>query len=123
MEAPLNPMKTPQSSPSDCPIYRTIEKLSKKWTLLILRSFMEKKTLRFSQILEELPEINTHILSKRLSELEKDGLIVRKVAHTKPIIISYDISSKGQALEAVFDHFAAWAKTGGKDVPVKHRVA
>jgi len=114
-------MKHSGISTSACPIYSIIEKLSKRWTLLILRVFMERRKLRFSEILEALPQINTHILSKRLSELEKEGLIIRTVTHTKPIVISYDLSAKGSALEAVFDHFAAWAKTGGKDVTVKHR--
>jgi len=106
-------MKTPKSPLLSCPIYCVIEKLSKKWSLLILGTFMKGKKLRFSEIIELLPKLNSRILSQRLSELEQEGLIVRTVSQMKPIMISYEITRKGMALQEVFEHYADWAKTWG----------
>jgi DNA-binding HxlR family transcriptional regulator len=107
-------MATLSSTSAACPIYRIIEKLSKKWSLLILRSFTEQKRLRFTDILETLPQINSRILSERLSEMEDEGLLVRTVENTKPIVISYEITKKGMDLRRVFDSFVVWAKKWGK---------
>jgi len=106
-------MKPPKSPRLSCPIYCIIEKLSKKWSLLILGSFMKGRKLRFSEIIDSLPKLNSRILSRRLSELEQEGLIVRTVTQTKPIMISYEITKKGMALQDVFEHYADWVKTWG----------
>lgn len=63
--------------------------------------------------MEALPELNTRILSERLTEFEKEGLITRSVKHTKPITISYEITKKGMALQSVFDSFVVWCKKWG----------
>ena len=99
-----------QSTSCACPTYRIIERLSKKWSLLIIRSLTERKRMRFSEIAEFLPEINSRILSERLSELEEEGLIRRTVEGSKPITISYEITEKGMDLRRVFVAFISWAK-------------
>lgn len=106
-------MKSLKSPGLSCPIYCIIEKLSKKWSLLILGTFMKGKRLRFSEIIESLPKLNSRILSRRLGELEQEGLIVRTVSQTKPTMISYEITKKGMALQEVFEYYADWAKTWG----------
>ncbi len=107
-------MKPPRKSPAASPTERIIEKLSKRWTLLILHTFTEKRTLRFSSLLEALPKINSRILSQRLSELEKEALISRTVSGKKPITIVYTITEKGMDLRRVFDGFAIWGKKWDK---------
>ena len=74
---------------------------------------MKEKKLRFKEIIDALPKLNTRILSQRLTEMEQEGLIVRSVTQTKPITISYEISRKGLALQEVFEHYADWVKTWG----------
>lgn len=99
-----------------CPIYKIIETLSKKWALLILRTIGEKKKIRFSEIKQALPEINSRILSERLSHLEEEEIIKRVVLDTKPISISYEITEKGADLKQIFDCFVKWAdKWGAKN--------
>ena len=93
-----------------CPLYRAIEKLSRKWSMHILRSFTEQKSLRFSEIMQSLPEINSRILSERLSELEEEELIERNVEKTKPITVTYKITEKGMELKKVFGCMMQWAK-------------
>lgn len=97
------------STSACCPIYRIIEKMSRKWTMLILRSFTVKKRLRFTELLDSLPEINSRILSERLSEMEEEGLITRTVEDGKPVVISYEITPKGMDLRKLFHTFVEWS--------------
>lgn len=93
-----------------CPINRLIEKVCKKWTMLILRTLTERKRLRFGELLEALPDINSRILSERLGELEAEGLISRTVEQAKPITVTYEVTEKGLDLRRVFGCFSQWAK-------------
>ena len=61
-----------------CPIDTTFRLVGKKFTILIIREMMRDKT-RFNQFLDSIEGINPKILSARLKEMEKSGLIRRKV--------------------------------------------
>ena len=71
---------------------------------------------RFNQFLE-IEEINPKILSARLKEMEKDGLIKRKIFHERPIRIEYTLTEKGGALQPILNQMAAFSiKYCAKDV-------
>ena len=72
---------------------------------------------RFSQFLESVEGINPKTLSVRLREMEKSGLIKRKVYPNTPIRIEYSITEKGEALKPILDQMAAFSmKYCAKDV-------
>ncbi len=102
------PKKKPSSC--DCPIYGIIDFCSKKWAMHILRCVADENSMRFCEIKEALPEINSRILSERLTELEEEGLIKRKVTDGKPICIEYSITEKGSDLQSVFKGFCKWGQ-------------
>ena len=60
-----------------CPVAKALEVLGERWAMLVVRELMCGST-RFSQLQRGLPKISPSMLSKRLSELEAAGLIVRK---------------------------------------------
>ena len=64
-----------------CPIDTTFRLVGKKFTILIIREMMRDKT-RSNQFLDSIEGINPKILSARLKEMEKSGLIRRKVYST-----------------------------------------
>jgi DNA-binding HxlR family transcriptional regulator len=71
-----------------CPINNTFKIIGKKFTILILRNMINGKQSRFNQLLNSIEESNPKTLSARLREMEKDGLIKRKVyPHEKPVRI------------------------------------
>jgi DNA-binding HxlR family transcriptional regulator len=59
-----------------CPIDTTFRLVGKKFTILMIREMMRDKT-RFNQFLDSIEGINPKILSARLKEMEKSGLIRR----------------------------------------------
>ena len=79
----------------------------------ILRTIADAKKLRFSEIKDALPEINSRILSERLSELEEEKLIKRNITKGKPIVIEYEITEKGADLRSVFRCCCNWGKKWG----------
>jgi len=91
--------------------------MGKKFTVLILRNMIFLKQTRFNKLLESIEEINAKTLSARLKEMQKDGLIERKIYHESPIRIEYQITDKGMALAPILDQMAAFSmKHCAKDI-------
>jgi DNA-binding HxlR family transcriptional regulator len=91
--------------------------MGKKFTVLILRNMMYLNQTRFNKLLDSIEEINAKILSTRLKEMEKDGLIERKIYHESPVRIEYYMTEKGIALAPVLEQMAAFSmKYCAKDI-------
>lgn len=91
-----------------CPLDNTIKLIGKKFTLLILRNMMSNQT-RFNQFIETIEGMNPKTLSTRLKEMEKNGLISRKIYHETPIRIEYFLTEKGSALKSILDQMATFS--------------
>ena len=59
-----------------CPVVRAIEVLGDRWTLLIVRDMIVGAT-RFNELSRGLPGLSRALLSRRLRQLQKDGLVER----------------------------------------------
>jgi DNA-binding HxlR family transcriptional regulator len=91
-----------------CPLDNTSKLIGKKFTLLILRNMMSNQT-RFNQFIETIEGMNPKTLSTRLKEMEKNGLISRKIYHETPIRIEYFLTDKGSALKSILDQMATFS--------------
>jgi DNA-binding HxlR family transcriptional regulator len=91
-----------------CPVEAAIDVVGGKWKPLILWS-LRKGTLRFSQIEGVLPEITQKMLTKQLRELEKDGLVTRKVYAQVPPKVEYSLTASGESLMPIFDMLCDWS--------------
>jgi DNA-binding HxlR family transcriptional regulator len=101
-----------------CPINNTFRIIGKKFTILILRNMINGNQNRFNQLLNSIEESNPKTLSTRLKEMEKIGLIKRRVYHNQtPVRIEYYPTEKGLALQPILDMMAAYSmKYCSKDV-------
>ena len=100
----------------ECPINHTFKLVGKKFTMLIIRNMIHRDHKRFNQFLE-IEDINAKVLSARLKEMEKDGLIVRKIYPDTPVRIEYTITEKGRALEPILNQMSAFSmKYCAKDI-------
>ena len=91
-----------------CPIDNTFKLIGKKFTVLIIRDMMKNKT-RFNQFLDSIEGINPKILSARLKEMEKTGLIKRKVYSEIPVRVEYFLTEKGTGLKSILDQMASFS--------------
>ena len=93
-----------------CPIENTFKIIGKKFTVLILRNMINGKQNRFNQLLNSIEQGNPKTLTIRLREMEKSGLIKRKVYyHETPVRIEYYPTEKGLALQPILDMMAAYS--------------
>ena len=92
----------------NCPLDITSRLIGKKFTVLILRNMMSNQT-RFNQFIESIEGINPKTLSTRLKEMEKNGLIRRKIYHETPIRIEYYLTEKGIELKSILDQMVVFS--------------
>ena len=86
-----------------CPVNNTFKIVGKKFAVLIIRNILYLGQTRFNQFLDSIEGINPKTLSVRLREMEKDGLIERKVYPETPIRIEYSLTEKGKALQPILE--------------------
>lgn len=100
-----------------CPINNTFQIIGKKFTVLILRNMIYLNQIRFNKLLNSIEGINAKTLSIRLKEMEKDGLIRRKIYNESPIRIEYEMTEKGMALEPILEQMSVFSmKYYAKDI-------
>ena len=93
-----------------CPKFENaFELLGKRWTGLIIRTLLSGKK-RFSEIAEAIPNMSSRMLTERFKELEKEGIVTRKVYPETPVRIEYELTEKGAELEAAMDEIQKWAE-------------
>ena len=73
---------------SQCPVTIAIDVIGGKWKVIILYQ-LRNKTLRFSEIKNNIPDISQKVLSRALKELEKDRLITRQAFAQVPPKVEY----------------------------------
>ena len=93
-----------------CPVARTAEIISGKWTLLIIRD-LTTGTKRFSELERSLEGISPKTLSERLSVLEREGVLSRRTYAEVPPKVEYSLTPKGQALAGVIEAMRAYGKS------------
>jgi DNA-binding HxlR family transcriptional regulator len=93
-----------------CPVARTAEIISGKWTLLIIRD-LTTGTKRFSELERSLDGISPKTLSERLSELERQGVLSRRTYAEVPPKVEYSLTPKGQALVGVINAMRAYGNS------------
>ncbi|UQW99492.1 helix-turn-helix domain-containing protein [Streptomyces sp. RerS4] len=81
--------------------------VANKWALLIIEALGER-TLRFSELRDEVEGISHKMLTQNLRMLERNGLAARKVHPTVPPKVEYTLTEPGQALRATVDGMCDW---------------
>lgn len=93
-----------------CPKFENaFELLGKRWTGLIIRTLLSGQK-RFSDIADAIPNMSSRMLTERFKELEREGIIIRKVYPEVPVRIEYELTEKGQELKNVMDEIQKWAE-------------
>jgi len=92
-----------------CPVARTAEIISGKWTLLIIRD-LTSGIKRFNQLERSLCGISPKTLSERLRSLEMEGIILRQTFAEVPPRVEYSLTEKGRALVGVIESMRYYGK-------------
>ncbi len=91
-----------------CSISAIARTLGRKWALELL--FNLRQHNRFCELQAALGDLSPATLTRRLRQLECDGLVTRSLVSTAPVQIEYRLSEKGLALGPVLDALAEWSR-------------
>jgi DNA-binding HxlR family transcriptional regulator len=93
-----------------CPLYHeAVELVGRRWTGAILRVLMDGP-MRFSEIAQAVPELSDRLLSERMKELERRGIVRRTVHPGPPVRVEYALSKMGRELGPALIELQRWAR-------------
>ena len=88
-----------------CPVDRTLNLISKKWSIQIIRDmFFGKK--HFKEFKEDKPKLSNKVLSGCLKDLEENALIEKKVLNTTPVTTEYYLTEYGRSMNRIIYELA-----------------
>lgn len=90
-----------------CPVSSALKIIGGKWKPLILY-FISVDVNRFGQLQKMIPDCSKRMMTKQLRELEKDGLLSRKVFAEVPPKVIYSLTEKGETLRPIFKELSKW---------------
>lgn len=92
-----------------CPKFvKAMQFIGKRWTCLIIHQLLQGPK-RFCEIEAALP-ISARLLTERLKEMEKSGIVLRKVYADSPVRVEYSLTEKGLALSPAIRELEKWAQ-------------
>ena len=83
-----------------CPIETTFRIIGKRWTVLILREILKGNT-QFNRFMDNIEGISPKVLTERLRELERLGIIRRRIVSEYPVRVEYSLTDVGKGFEPV----------------------
>ena len=94
-----------------CSLYHhAVELVGKRWTGAILYVLLESgRPMRFSEIAHAVPDLSDRLLSERMKELEKQGIVERHVTGSSPVRVEYELTDRGRDLQAALAELKRWA--------------
>jgi DNA-binding HxlR family transcriptional regulator len=98
-----------------CPVAKAAEILAERWTLLVVRELLAGSN-RFNELRRGVPLMSATLLTKRLAELERAGVVERR-----PLGVgrgfSYALTQAGEELRPVVQLLGLWG-----DRWINHRI-
>ena len=83
--------------------------LEGRWKMVIIFHLFDKAVLRFSELERAIPAVSQKMLIQQLRELERDGIVGRRVYPQVPPKVEYRLTEWGQALCPALDSLLEWA--------------
>src|SRR6187200_1717463 len=87
-----------------CPVAKAMELLDERWTMLVIRELL-LGSRHFNDIRRGVPKMSPSLLSKRLHDLARAGIVKR---HDDGREVAYTLTPAGQELRPVVENLGAW---------------
>jgi DNA-binding HxlR family transcriptional regulator len=92
------------------PLVEAVAQVGDRWSLLVVDALLVGPR-RFGELLDEIDGLAPNILSRRLKQLEADGLVVAEPYSRRPLRHSYRLTAPGEELAGVLRMLAQWASS------------
>jgi DNA-binding HxlR family transcriptional regulator len=91
----------------DCPVTAALAVIGGKWKPLLLYQ-LRTGSMRFSELRRVVPHATQKMITQQLRELERDGVVSRKVHAVVPPKVEYALTSYGNTLKPVLNAMCEW---------------
>jgi DNA-binding HxlR family transcriptional regulator len=92
---------------TNCPVKLTASIIGGKWKPSLL-FHLEGRTRRFCELQRLIPGLTKKMLTQHLRELERDGIVHRKVYAEVPPRVEYSLTRHGESLKPILKLMSAW---------------
>jgi DNA-binding HxlR family transcriptional regulator len=96
-----------------CALDVTMDYIGGKWKTVVLW-YLRKQHKRFSELKRHIPDITEKMLSLQLRQLQKDGIVGRRVFAEVPPRVEYFLTEEGKTIVPVIEAIAKWGREKGK---------
>ena len=98
---------------------QALDVLGDRWTLRVVDGLLDGPK-RFGELAENVEGIAPNVLTARLRQLERDGLVVATPYSRRPVRLAYALSDSGRELADAISLLAAWGarQIGDSEEPV-----
>ena len=118
-------MKVTDRIANHCPVEVTLSVIGGKWKPLILWHLYKGGVRRFLELQRIIPGITRKMLTQHLRELERDGVVARKIFNEMPLRVEYSLTKYGRTLRPLMHVLADWgskheayvARNGPRQIP------
>jgi DNA-binding HxlR family transcriptional regulator len=87
-----------------CPVAKSMELLDERWTMLVVRELVTGSE-HFNELRRGLPRMSPSLLSRRLQQLTRAGIVERRVEGSE---VRYVLTQAGRELGPVVDALGSW---------------
>ena len=94
---------------ADAALARAFELLGKRWNAVVLGT-LSGGPAGFRELSRAIGGISDSVLSARLGDLCRAGIVVRTVDEGPPVSVSYALTEHGRALIPALDQISVWAQ-------------
>jgi DNA-binding HxlR family transcriptional regulator len=91
----------------NCPVKLTTSIIGGKWKAPLL-FYLDGRTRRFCELQRLIPGLTKKMLTQHLRELERDGIVHRKVYAEVPPHVEYSLTRHGESLKPILKLMSAW---------------
>jgi DNA-binding HxlR family transcriptional regulator len=109
-ETPVQPAEHGDDLSPFCPRFQyAIELIGRRWVGAVLRVLVAGPA-RFNELLAAVPNLSDRLLTERLRELEREGLVTRTVSSDRPIRVTYELTDCGRSLSEIICTVGTWSE-------------
>jgi DNA-binding HxlR family transcriptional regulator len=101
---------------ADALVSGLLSRVADKWTLLIIDALSGGEPVRFTRLRETVTGVSQKMLTKTLRQLERDGLVTRRVHPVIPPHVDYTITQSGLELGEATCAFWEWVENNAASV-------
>lgn len=91
-------------------VHATWNEITRTWTLPTIHALGLKEPARFNELKRRIEGISATSLAERLTQLEKFGVIQRKVVPVSPPRVEYSLTVKGHEVYKILCSLARWSE-------------